>query len=68
MKKKILFGTGTIAEELSQYIGIDNIEYFADNNISKIGTYFKTKKKILGTRMLVLFWWNKRTYIYFYVN
>lgn len=52
MKKKILFGTGTIAEELSQYIGIDNIEYFADNNISKIGTYFKTKKILSAEQLL----------------
>lgn len=52
MKKKILFGTGMIAEELSEYIGIDNIEYFADNNVSKVGTYFKTKR-ILSVKQLL---------------
>lgn len=52
MKKKILFGTGMIAEELSDYIGLDNIEYFADNDLSKTGTYFKTKKVLSVERLL----------------
>lgn len=52
MKKTILFGTGMVAEELSEYIGLENIEYFVDNNISKIGTYFKTKRILSAEQLL----------------
>ncbi len=52
MKKTILFGTGKVAEELSEYIGLENIEYFVDNNISKIGTYFKTKRILSAEQLL----------------
>jgi hypothetical protein len=52
VKKSILFGTGMVAEELSEYIGIENIEYFVDNNLSKTGTYFKTKRIISVEQLL----------------
>ena len=44
--KKILFGTGEVAKELSEYIGLENIEYFVDNNKEKAGGYFISKRII----------------------
>ncbi len=49
---KILFGTGMIAEQLSNYIGIENIAYFVDNNSSKVGSYFKTKLVLSAEQLL----------------
>lgn len=43
MKKIILFGAGNIGKNALDYYGDEQVEFFVDNNKSKVGTYFHGK-------------------------
>lgn len=45
-KKYILFGAGKIGKRLIDILGSENVAYFADNNVSKIGQTYCGKKII----------------------
>lgn len=46
MKPFILFGTGDIANQISDWLGNGNIGYYVDNNRDKIGKKFRDKEII----------------------
>lgn len=45
-KKYILFGAGKVGKRLINILGSENVAYFADNNVSKIGQTYCGKKVI----------------------
>lgn len=46
MKSVILFGTGEVSLQLSDWIEDDNISYYVDNNKDKVGKVFRGKEII----------------------